>query len=229
MIDVSMDIETTGLSPWEDQAVTAAFVGSEGDSMEVFDEPDDEVALLEQIEAYMRGTQIDKLVGWNHTEFDLPFLAVRFVLNGIDLPPFLKPTDAKGKYGKPIYEGAWYGAKFHDIAYDFEKEVKDAGVRWSLKPFAEFKGLGKGMEVNFNEEVETGETVRCIHDTDSQGKLHPYDLVTRPFTILDLDKDVRKLYCASDAQLAMGLYLELPPASKRQGQAVTLSGGLTIL
>lgn len=228
MIDfnVSVDIETTGLNPWEDRAVTVALVGNQGDTVEVFDEPEDEQRLLQDVEGYMRHTKIDLLVGWNHTEFDLPFLAVRFVLNGVDLPPFIRPTGEVGKYGKPRYDGMWYGASFRDIAYDYQEEAMAAGVKWSLKPFAEYKKLGKGIEVDFERDVVTGKRP-CQHDTDFGGNQHEHDLITRRFTILDLDTEQRKLYCASDAQLTMALFQGLPEGAK--GQAVLLNGGLTIL
>ena len=201
MIDfnVAMDIETTGLNPWEDRVVTVALVGNKGDTIEVFDEPEDEQKVLGAIEQYMRHTRIEQIVTWNGSEFDIPFLAVRFVLNGEDLPPFIRPTGETGKYGKPRYDGVWYGAQFLDIAYKFEEEAKSAGVRWSLKPFAEYKQLGRGIEYDFSE----------------------------PFTVLDLDKGQRELYCTSDAQLVMGLFLGLQDSP--EGRAVTLEGGLTIL
>jgi hypothetical protein len=47
------------------------------------------------------------------------------VLNGIDMVPFIKPSGKTGKYGKPRYEGAWYGATFDDTAYIYEKMAKD--------------------------------------------------------------------------------------------------------
>lgn len=227
MIDfnVAMDIETSGLNPWESRLVTAAFVGNQGDDVEVYDEPTNEELILTQIEQHMRQTRIEQLIGWNHTEFDLPFLAVRFVLNGIDLPPFLKPMGEVGKYGKPRYGGYWYGAKFVDVAYDYEEWAKEHGVKWGLKPVAKAKHLGGGVEIDFNKQVDG--FVPCQHPKDFGGTEHSLDPITRPFTILDLDKDERKLYCVADAQMVMALFME--PKEGPKGQAVTLEGGLTIL
>lgn len=185
--DVAIDIETTGLSPWEHKAVTVALVGEHGDRIDVFDEPNNEERLLTTVEEYMRHTRIGTLLGWNHSEFDLPWLAVRFVLNGVDLPPFVRQTGAIGKYGKPRYDGVWYGANFHDIAYDYEQFAKDAGVKWGLKAVAKAKDMGPGIEVDFEQQ-----------------------------TILDLTKEQRELYCVSDAQLVLGLAEQLPPTPKGQ-------------
>jgi DNA polymerase III epsilon subunit-like protein len=178
------DIETTGLNPWEDRITTMAVFGNGSGHTVVFDDVDNEDLLLQEVEQYMRTTRIDLLVGWNITEFDLPFIAVRFVLNGIDLPPFLKQTGEVGKYGKPRYDGVWYGAKFHDVAYDWEDFCKQNGIKWSLKPCAEFRGIpGSGIYPDF----EHG-------------------------SILDLTSEQRKLYCGRDAVLAYNLYVKKPKA-----------------
>lgn len=173
--DMSIDIEATGLNPWEDRVVSIGLVDARTNAW-FYDDPDRETVILEQIEEHMRQTRIDTLVGWNNTEFDLPFLAVRMVLNGIDMVPFIKPSGLIGKYGKPRYEGAWYGATFDDTAYLWEKMAKDHGVRWSLKAFAKFMGLDV-VEMDFSTK-----------------------------SILDLDKEERERYCISDARLAMELW-----------------------
>lgn len=186
-LDVSMDIESTGLNPWEDRVTTVALIGEHGDRIDVFDDAENEEDVLQQVEGYMRHTRINTLLGWNHTEFDLPFLAVRFVLTGVDMPPFIRPTGEVGKYGKLRYDGAWYGAAFHDIAYDYKEYAESVGVKWGLKPVAKAKKMGPGIEVDFEHQ-----------------------------TILDLTKEQRELYCVSDAQLVLGLAEQLPLAPKGQ-------------
>jgi hypothetical protein len=219
MKDIGLDIETTGLDPWTSRIVTVATSSNE---FMVIDEPDDEEKLLNQLEQYMRQTPISNIVTWNGTEFDLPFIATRMVLNGIDLPPLLKPTGQTGKYGKPRYDGAWYGAGFIDVAYLFEDKCKEDGVSWSLKPAAlsylgisapspDFKGKVKG-------------TGPCEHLLDFGGAKHEYDVVYHDFTVLDMTTEERQDYCASDAMLALGLYKYLKP----KGQAV-LTEGVSIL
>lgn len=181
---VGVDIETTGLNPWEDKVITMAMC-SEDESDVAFDDVDDERRLLMQIEEYMRQTPIDRLVGWNISEFDLPFLAVRFVLNGVDLAPFLTPSGLTGKYGKPRYTGMWYGAVYRDIAYDYEAQARGANVPWSLKPVA--KSLGFDPIPS------------------------PYD---EGRAVAELDRSERERYCISDARTALRLYQRLPAETK---------------
>lgn len=203
--DTAMDIETTGLSPWDSRVVTVAFVSENGDHIETFDNPEDEVLLLTQVEEYVRKTRMRTLVGWNHQEFDLPFMAARFALNGVDMPPFIRATGATGKYGKPMYDGQWYGAGFRDIAYEYEVFAKKEGVKWSLIPVAQALDIGVGM----HERLGFAEGA----------------------TILDLTSSERELYCASDAQLTFGLYALLPQdkVPVTFGQVVLVDGGFSIL
>jgi hypothetical protein len=74
-------------------------------------------------------------IGWNLTEFDLPFLASRCAHHGIELP--LRPVldEPKiGKYGKPRFTSAEKPVR--DLAYESEKLAKGLGVQWSLQPVA---------------------------------------------------------------------------------------------
>ena len=133
---IAIDIETTGLDPWKDRVVTACIKGPR--LKRSFDEPlgtdesraglrGSERSLLWELAESLQGTEAirgddskDVLVGWNHTEFDLPFLAVRYALWGIGyMGPTTKPSGRLGKYGMPIYSGEWWGMLYWDVAYEW--------------------------------------------------------------------------------------------------------------
>jgi len=229
MSRIAIDIETTGLNPWEDRVVTACIkdVGGSGLS---FDEPEDERKLLwslgESIQSVGYGSL---LIGWNHTEFDLPFLAVRYALWGIGyMGPTTKPTGKLGKYGKPTHWGDWFGAMYKDVAPDWEAYAEAQGIRWGLKPVAGHLFKEQPKVVDFSRGVPTGEVGPCKHPRDFGGNEHEYDPVTRPFTILDMDRQERIDYCMSDVDLVLRLYGHWSHPAQVKGQAV-LAKPITIL
>lgn len=83
--------------------------------------------------------EADSWVGWNVTEFDLNFIAVRAAYHGIDFPlvPITGPH-AVGKYGKPRYTHP--SKDVRDIAYELEQHAAELGVKWSLQPVAAHHG-----------------------------------------------------------------------------------------
>lgn len=131
---VALDIETTGLDPGESTVIAA---GLAGDGWVESCVSRDEQQLLQWLVERVRGLHPSTtLVTWNGSEFDLPFLARRFGVLGIDSGLKLRPTGELGKYGGDLYDGEWSGLHHHDIAPDFRDAAQEAGVRWSLKPVA---------------------------------------------------------------------------------------------
>lgn len=175
-----IDIETTGLNPLEDRVVTIAMAGEPG-VREVIDMPDNERSLLWKVGELMEasGRYGNYLVGWNHTEFDLPFLAVRYALWGIGyMGPTIKPLVETGKYGKPRYTGTWRNFWYQDMAYQYETTALRLDVKWSLKPLTDALGyVGVNYDIDF----------------DGQG-------------VLGMSVEDRKQYCLSDVDRVMWLY-----------------------
>jgi hypothetical protein len=81
----------------------------------------------------------DAWCGWNLTEFDLPFLAARAAVHGIEFPLVAVSDEPKiGKYGRPRFTSPEKPVR--DLAYE-NKEVSEAlGVQWSLQPLARSYG-----------------------------------------------------------------------------------------
>lgn len=223
---ISLDIETTGLNPWEDRVVTAAL--SDGDRFdEVFDWPDDERTLLEDLDFwfYSRPKPVHRIVTWNGSEFDLPFLACRYALNGLPQEgPTVVPSGEVGKYGKPRYKGMWNDAIELDISYRYKKVADDLGVKWSLKPVAE--ALGHEV-ISFDFSKKITRQGPCLHVNNSGVAEHEFDLIYREQNILDLSSKERRMYCLSDTRTTAKLYAELVDKSK--GQAVLLEGDVSLL
>lgn len=233
----ALDIETTGLNPWEDRIVTIAVVSGEGDIIEAFDSEDDESGILYDLDFYLEDSGIRSIVTWNGSEFDMPFMAVRRLLLGHSprRGMLIVPKGGVGKYGKPLYDGVWafdsgkVAVEFSDVAYEYQGYCEERGVKWGLKPLAAHFKLGHVSGVDFESDVVVG-SIPCVHDTDAHGEVHESDPVIRKFGILDLTQEQRVLYCTSDAQLALALDEERtsfrPPGP---GQAVLYEGPMTIL
>lgn len=180
----AIDIETTGLDPETARVLTVAMALDSGHVL-ILDRPDDEAELLakleEQLSVFFANLPgIHAVVTWNGSAFDLPFLARRFAEHGIPTSLAVYPTSELGKYGTPRFEGHWGGVETVDIAYGTYKDWSDVtGIKNSLKPTAEAL-LG----------------------------IPPMDVVVSgPNGALDLDPEVRKTYCAMDAEMVLGLTL----------------------
>ena len=131
------DLETTGLDPARERL--RAFGGLAPSSGELWllassgSALDDEQRLLRDSIAIM--TEAPELVGWNITEFDLPFIAARASGYGIDFPLVPVQDEPKvGKYGHPRF--TLPDKPVRDIAYEHKQSAETAGVVWSLQPLA---------------------------------------------------------------------------------------------
>jgi hypothetical protein len=105
-----------------------------------------EEALLEALDAEMR-LRTGLIVTWNGAAFDLPFLAHRYALFGIDNGLTLTADPLIPVKYQPLpghdgaYRAAWYALDHADIQFAYREEAEHAGVPWSLKSLASALGL----------------------------------------------------------------------------------------
>jgi hypothetical protein len=144
-----LDIETdtlgvNGLDPRESRVVSAALAFSDREAL-VFEDAD-ERRLLEAIGSVVRARS-GLLVTWNGAGFDLPFLAVRSELLGLDLgletvtdPSIPVKYAAPEGLGGPV-RARWGSTAHVDISFLYKDFAADRGVSWSLKPVARALGL----------------------------------------------------------------------------------------
>lgn len=87
------------------------------------------------------------LVTWNGSAFDLPFIAERAVVSGVNIRLelledrliYIKHQPLPGH--KSAYRGRWGNLQHVDIQFAYKEIAKDAKIRWGLKPVAKFLGL----------------------------------------------------------------------------------------
>lgn len=131
---ILFDLETEGLEP-ESCAIRCfgAYDTETGDvTVRIASNPDGESRLISALlELFDRSWQVG---GWNISEFDLPFIASRGRLYGLDLP--LDATGLLGKYGNPRYDFSRSGYRMRDLAYEYEQTAASLGCEWSLQEVA---------------------------------------------------------------------------------------------
>ena len=187
----ALDIETEtrfggGLDPLGSSVVAVALAFDDGTTA-VFDDVD-ETVLLSRVDEALRSRH-GLLLTWNGAGFDLPFIAVRSRVLGIDTGLGLRTqTDLSlpVKYAPPAGLGGpvrarWYAADHVDVAHLYRVFAQEHGLQWGLKPIARHHGL---------EPIEVNRT--AIHE------LTPAEL---------------EAYVASDALVTMDLARLLPPAA----------------
>lgn len=187
----ALDIETEtrfggGLDPLASSVVAVALAFDDG-STAVFDDAD-EVALLTRVDEVLRARH-GLLLTWNGAGFDLPFIAVRSRVLGIEsglglitrhdpaLPVKYAPPPG---LGDPV-RARWYSTAHVDVAHLYRTFAEEHGLQWSLKPIARQHGL---------DPVEVDRT--AIHE------LSPEEL---------------EAYVASDALVTLDLARRLPMTS----------------
>lgn len=101
-----------------------------------------ERSLLQKVEAHVRELPAGIIVTWNGSCFDLPFLADRMRLHGVDTALRLSPDPmVVVKYAPlPGHQGGYrarWGAHQHvDVAGLYRAFALEHGLAWSLKPVA---------------------------------------------------------------------------------------------
>lgn len=88
-----------------------------------------------------------RVITWNGAVFDLPFLVDRAARYGIETGIELTPNPSLVPKYDPTpghaggYDATWFGAAHTDVAYAVKEIAEAEGVSWSLKPYAQFRGL----------------------------------------------------------------------------------------
>jgi len=83
MVDMIYDIETNGLSPFDSRVCV---IGLKMEDEEIVFSDPDEKKVLEAFWQYVSSFDSWRLVGFNSSSFDLPFLVVRSFKHGIVMP-----------------------------------------------------------------------------------------------------------------------------------------------
>ena len=143
---IYFDLETEGLDPFESAIRCVGTVDVETGDVEIRTatsearERDLIVALSHTLMTSL------KWGGWNITEFDLPFLAVRADRYGLDFP--IEPVSQEpyiGKYGNARVIIPF--RQIHDMAYDYRELAEEMGVDWHLQSLAKTTGWEPSHEV----------------------------------------------------------------------------------
>lgn len=197
----ALDIETDtapradgrarGLDPQLGGITSVALAHARG--TEVFTctpETSDEAHTLARLNQWLRQAPPGLLVTWNGSMFDLPFLADRARLLGIQPGPHLEPEPTLIPKYAPLaghtsgYSAMWptgcgVGHAHLDLAYYAQRALGLSGEDWGLKPLARTYGL---------EPVEVERT--AMHE---------------------LDEEALRAYVASDAEITRTLAQRLLP------------------
>lgn len=143
-LDIETDTERGGLDPTEAPVVAVALTGNGWSS--VF--RGDEATLLVQLDAAIAGLPPGVIVTWNGARFDLPFLADRAALVGIELGLDLVPDSRSRSRRDPLpghdggYLGRWHDHAHLDAYAVYRADVgASLGIPCGLKPLSKFVGL----------------------------------------------------------------------------------------
>lgn len=145
VVDIETDTDgVNGLDPRQSRVVSAALAFSDADPL-VFDDAD-EKTLLSRLGAAVCARS-GLLVTWNGAGFDLPFLATRSSMLGLDIGlSTVTDLSIPVKYAAPEGLGgpvrARWGSTAHvDVSFLYKEFAADRRVSWSLKPVARAIGL----------------------------------------------------------------------------------------
>lgn len=143
-LDIETDTTVNGLDPRVAPVVAVALATADGTSVFMGTEP----TILEALEAAIAVLPPGVLVTWNGAGFDLPFLADRSHICGVDLSLRLVDDPALGRRDDPLpghlgaYRADW-GPHRHLDGYRVYRADVGAGLRLScgLKAMARLVGL----------------------------------------------------------------------------------------
>jgi hypothetical protein len=142
-LDIETDVSTDGLDPAVASVRAVALSGRTFDDLFIGDEAEILVALDERLAALPAGV----LATWNGSAFDLPFLADRARILGVDLGLKLRLDRSLTLHRAPLpgHAGA-YRAGWHDHghldAFRIYGPPATAAQRLSLRSLGRFVGLG---------------------------------------------------------------------------------------
>lgn len=165
------DLETEGLDPFDCAIRAAGFVDVHTGEVNIY------TALTPARERDIVGMLTGLLMtnsawgGWNITEFDLAFLAIRAYHYDLELP--IHPVDEEpyiGKYGRARVVVP--NRRIHDIAYDLRDRADDLGVKWSLHDLARTTGWTPSSSLMGGDMVEAPISDVVAHLTDDLNAMH---------------------------------------------------------
>ena len=176
------DGERTGLDPRYTR-VTSAAVWS-GTSGEYFADEAEQKLLKNLNEWFMDfPDRSATIVTWNGANFDLPFVALRAICNGVPLGLSLRDCAARPfKYRLcPGYDagqvGSWGGLDHVDLMYSYKEYALEHDVKYSLKPVGRSLGFNP-IEVDASQmELLSPEEQRAYNLSDSS-LTHDIGLIT---------------------------------------------------
>ncbi|MFL6205607.1 MAG: 3'-5' exonuclease [Acidimicrobiales bacterium] len=164
-LDIETDTTENGLDPRVAAVVTVALAGPGYE--EVFTGP--EAQLLVELDARLAQLEPGVLATWNGAAFDLPFIADRAALHGLELGLLLQHDSSITMHRAPLpghrgaYRASWYDHGHMDAYRLYRGDVGPAlRISCSLKSIARFVGLAP---------VEVDRT--RIHDLSNEA-LHAY-------------------------------------------------------
>ena len=149
-LELSLDIETTGLDPQEDEVLLVGFGWPENKSL-IYDDWSESAMLVNVANLISSLPQDTVIYSWNGASFDYPFLYDRMKLLGInDCAPALEPTGKLSKYNKVIYDVTWGDVKHVDIAPAWKSYADRWGIKHSLKAVGRHRLDYPVLEMDFD-------------------------------------------------------------------------------
>lgn len=144
-LDIETDTTCDGLDPAVAPIRTVALSGRTFDDLFV----GDEAQLLRALDARLASLPLGVIATWNGATFDLPFLADRARILGVDLALRLRLDRQLTLHRTPLpghagaYQGTWHG---HGHLDTFRLYGSDSwsGQRLSLRALGRLVGLGQG-------------------------------------------------------------------------------------
>lgn len=144
-LDIETDTATDGLDPQVGRVLCAAVSGPGGDLVVAHH---DERGLLAELDAWLADLTPGVLATWNGAAFDLPYLATRARLLGVDLGLHLELDPALVLRQGPLpghdgaYKATWHEHTHLDVYRVFRSDVgRTFGLSCSLKAVAGLVGL----------------------------------------------------------------------------------------
>ena len=129
-------MEKSALSPITGR-ITCLGLSFNGDAKFFINE--DEKALLEDINTFIEGKEIRHYVGWNNVEFDLPYLRIRNMANGLQVPDWLhyrtRHLDLMNMFGRRNMRSLKDMEFALDIRRDSNKDGAHALTLWKERDF----------------------------------------------------------------------------------------------
>ena len=142
-LDIETDTSVNGLDPRLSR-VTAIGVAGDGWRRSFMGA---EADVLTDADRFLADLEPGVLVTWNGAAFDLPFLADRAEVAGVDLGLRVRPDPDLAVQGSPLpghtaaYRGGWWGHTHADAYRELRGFAHGFGLSAGLKPFARLHGI----------------------------------------------------------------------------------------